>query len=174
LRASRHGSDFDQLHREVERYHASSYAAVDSPHPGVQQEKGELHRSSGPSLRVLQFRKAAQHLEMHSGDGRWCSKDFLECWRFGGGNGMTSETKHYIEFSDLVGIEIACQQCQTTVTHTLEKFSNAAYSCPNCNRQIITQDQTDANTLHNFIRWLQAAKTLKAGGRIRLRVLSEL
>jgi hypothetical protein len=83
---------------------------------------------------------------------------------------MTSETKCFIDFSDVVGIELQCPDCKATFTHTLEKFITLSYPCPNCRAPIIAQNQTDDETLGNFVHFLKLVQSLKTPARIRLQI----
>jgi len=48
---------------------------------------------------------------------------------------MTSETKHFIELSDVLGFRFECKNCHTSVMLPLNEFqAGLLYNCPNCRR----------------------------------------
>lgn len=83
---------------------------------------------------------------------------------------MTSEVKTYIDFSDIVGIEITCPDCGSSATRTLEGMVDAAYVCVNCNVPLLPYNQTDARALLHFVGALRHVQGLKPKGVIRLNI----
>jgi hypothetical protein len=46
---------------------------------------------------------------------------------------MTTETKTFIEITDIAGLEFSCPKCQTKVLYPLDKkYDRLADKCPNC------------------------------------------
>ena len=83
---------------------------------------------------------------------------------------MTSETRTYIDFSDIAGVEVTCHECQTSTTRTLERFVDGTCVCPNCETPLLPYNQTDARTLLNFANALRFVQGLKPAARIRLNI----
>jgi NAD-dependent SIR2 family protein deacetylase len=55
---------------------------------------------------------------------------------------MTSQTKHFIELSDITALRCECQRCHTTLTiPVLEKIkTDKIRTCPNCNEPWAAND----------------------------------
>ena len=83
---------------------------------------------------------------------------------------MTTETKCYIDLSDIVGIELTCPNCKATIVHTLERFKDSSYPCPNCKVQVVAQNYAGDEILGNFANFLKLTQGLKVPARIRLQV----
>jgi hypothetical protein len=47
---------------------------------------------------------------------------------------MTSETRTMVDISDIIGVEIECQECMAKIAYPREKNQERiAQRCPNCN-----------------------------------------
>jgi len=47
---------------------------------------------------------------------------------------MTSQTRHYIDLADVLGLQFVCKGCGTSVDVRLEKLAQLPTNCPNCPR----------------------------------------
>lgn len=46
---------------------------------------------------------------------------------------MTSETRVFVELTDIAGLEFSCRKCGTKILYPLEKqYDRLADKCPNC------------------------------------------
>jgi hypothetical protein len=85
---------------------------------------------------------------------------------------MTTETRTYIPFSDLIGLEIACPHCQARITYVIEKFDRFTSACPNCREQWFTGP--DVEFLRDFLGRLEKVKSNDLVAKImRLQVVQD-
>ena len=62
----------------AERNHTAAYASVDSPHARIFKAAGELPRSRGLALRLLQPCAPSQYPALHPGNGGWRRRHILD------------------------------------------------------------------------------------------------
>src|SRR2546425_1101954 len=81
---------------------------------------------------------------LHSGNGSGNRARFLECGQFGGRSNMTSQTKHFIELSDVVALRCECKECHASLLLQLPaQLSNTIQKCPNCYRPWVRTEEGD-------------------------------
>jgi ribosomal protein S27AE len=83
---------------------------------------------------------------------------------------MTTETKTFIDFSDIVAIEMRCSKCGTTASRTFDEFKSAAYECPNCGESLVMAEQSDALNLMTFVRSLKHIQSIAPSSKLRLQI----
>jgi uncharacterized CHY-type Zn-finger protein len=63
---------------------------------------------------------------------------------------MTTQTRHYIEVSDIVAIRCECNKCHAVLTLPLSKdVGEALLVCPRCGKGWARQENTTAQLLIN-------------------------
>jgi hypothetical protein len=91
---------------------------------------------------------------------------------------MTSQTKYYIELSDILAVRCECKRCGATVSLPIveDVRTNRLYGCPNCNEPWTVFQQGQAgqsidpslraflNTLSSFKDVLQRTQQLLGDG----------
>ncbi len=75
---------------------------------------------------------------------------------------MTSQTKHYIEMSDILSVRCDCKECGASLS--LPLASNLAYSlfkCPKCGKPWVRfEGGTYELTITNFMKGMEELKGL--------------
>ncbi len=73
---------------------------------------------------------------------------------------MTQETKQFVDFSDILGLEFKCPKCGASTTHSLAEFKNLPRWCQNCNVELVKENSRDAKAVYAFVDALrEIAKT---------------
>jgi transposase-like protein len=96
---------------------------------------------------------------------------------------MTSQTKRFIEIEDIIGIQIECKKCHTsllvsgeTMRSLSDPHSDALYRCPSCNSEWTAPSGTTVggfdDEIKKFMRTLEKMRTINE--RLGCQVLFEL
>jgi hypothetical protein len=56
---------------------------------------------------------------------------------------MTSQTRHYIDLEDLLGLHLGCKDCSTSIDLEIAKVAQLPQNCPNCGRRWMAPNQGD-------------------------------
>jgi hypothetical protein len=67
---------------------------------------------------------------------------------------MTSETRTFVEATDIAGIEVECQQCHSTIFYpiaALEEAKKLIANCPQCNHSLF--DVATTNPQSPYIQY---------------------
>jgi uncharacterized paraquat-inducible protein A len=94
---------------------------------------------------------------------------------------MTSEIRNLVEPADLVGIEIACPECQVKVSFPISNRFKLAAHCPHCNKPLFdeTVDQQTGSTkypaidsIHKIVAnlWALRSERTDIHGQIRFEI----
>ena len=74
---------------------------------------------------------------------------------------MTSQTKYYVELSDILALRCECKRCHATVSLPIvrDARTNGLYNCPNCNEpwMVFQQGQSSQSidpTVRDFMNSL--------------------
>jgi hypothetical protein len=82
---------------------------------------------------------------------------------------MTSETRAYIEFQDILGVEFECGCCRTRLFYELPaKPVRVAHQCPNCNEPFY--GPTRGDDFQAFFALLTGMRRLTEGSNLKLKL----
>jgi hypothetical protein len=91
---------------------------------------------------------------------------------------MTTETRVFIELSDIVGIEFECPKCATKILYSLSKsYDRLAEKCPNCfepwfeepNRRI-----SDPTTSELIRRTVESLRNISSTTQVKAHVRAQI
>jgi transcription elongation factor Elf1 len=100
---------------------------------------------------------------------------------------MTSQTKHFIELSDIVGIEFSCKRCGISllvkgdaIATAVGTYSEMLHQCPTCKHAWTVPESYPASLsadthLKKFVRMLEEINNLQAslGCGLRFEISNE-
>jgi phage FluMu protein Com len=85
---------------------------------------------------------------------------------------MTSETKTFIQFSDLVAVETRCPNCNTCLVHKVEGFDYFRSHCPHCKYEWLSTP--DVEYIRDFFYKLAKVKQTDGFNKLfRIQVSNE-
>jgi DNA-directed RNA polymerase subunit RPC12/RpoP len=91
---------------------------------------------------------------------------------------MTSETKTFIEFEDILGVQMECLRCGAKATRPLGKIQRYPVRCENCNEEwfIGSSEQAKEKLYHTLDELAEIQKWVQAlpGSEIQLKLRLEL
>jgi len=67
---------------------------------------------------------------------------------------MTTETRHFIELSEILAFEQECDSCHVRFLFELDRERRLSVTCPACNADLVSGDK-DLEHLRTFIASLQ-------------------
>jgi hypothetical protein len=83
---------------------------------------------------------------------------------------MTYEAKYLIELSDLLGIEIACQQCKAKIILTQESEKGMFAACPLCGVEWLNDETDEYKSLTQFVKLIRTAGNTLKGRKFSLKL----
>jgi hypothetical protein len=82
------------------------------------------------------------------------------------GERMTTQTKNFIELSDIIALRIDCKKCKTISVFPFEEFRDIPQSCPNCEQEFIGfNDNVTKHTIRDFMKAIRAVSSLTEKGQ---------
>jgi hypothetical protein len=84
---------------------------------------------------------------------------------------MTSETRHFIELNDILGIELACDKCGTRLSTTMEQ-SDVAKSIEQCHgrhQEWLQLSNLERSFVHRFLREIDSLSSSLKGRAFKLK-----
>lgn len=78
---------------------------------------------------------------------------------------MTSQTKFFIELTDIASLRFDCKGCGSVALLPFDKFRDVPAMCPNCQQEFVQFTNTTVQTvLRDFVRSVQQVKKLTESG----------
>ncbi|MGD0158494.1 MAG: hypothetical protein ABSB50_20580 [Terracidiphilus sp.] len=91
---------------------------------------------------------------------------------------MTSQTKHYIELSDILSVRCDCKECGASLSLPLaSNLADALFKCPKCGKSWVRfQGGTYELTIATFMKSLEDLKGLlpNAGFNLHFEIAADL
>jgi transposase-like protein len=84
---------------------------------------------------------------------------------------MTSQTKCFIELTDIVAIRLNCRKCKASITLPFSGYRDMPYVCPNCEAQFSEfNDKVVKGTISELVRCVNNVVKLTAEGGFSFRL----
>ena len=88
----------------------------------------------------------------------------------GAANDMTFEKKYLIEFSDILGVEIKCNECKGKVILEHQTTKDMFSSCPLCGKPWLEDLTDEFVNIRQFVKLLMTASDILRGRKFSMKL----